>query len=206
MIRIFKASQLEKLLKQVPESSADGRNEEGVFGFRQSRAGSIIFKKSWLWLVMANHANRPEGKLRNSVSRILNQGTIHFEIFKQMSRQERKRMYIQYNLTGGKNLFALNASDEGDIDLGASKFASWLVIKIDLCHSLETNSKAYGKDNFIKWLEEQRDASSTLRSPEEPTTMRVKIQILMTVRSIWFTLICSVVKTAGGTYNRLSLC
>lgn len=118
------------------------------------------------------------------MSRILNQGTIHFEIFKQMSRQERKRMYIQYNLTGGKNLFALNASDEGDIDLGASKFASWLVIKIDLCHSLETNSKAYGKDNFIKWLEEQRDASSTLRSPEEPTTMRVKIQILMTVRSI----------------------
>jgi hypothetical protein len=84
-------------------------------------------------------------------------------------------MYTLYNLTGDKDLIALNASDTLDINFAASKFASWLVIKIDLFYTQGKIISEVGpndKVELIKWLEEQRDASSSYRNPDKQNTVR----------------------------------
>jgi hypothetical protein len=145
---------------------------------------------------------RTEKIQRNSVYTFLESGTknLPYSIFKSMSRPERIRMYTQCSSTGDKDLFA--SKDTIDIDLSASKFASWLVIKINSCHTLgiiSSNACAENKDKFIKWLEEPRDNSSSCQSPDEQKTVQVKIQ---KVDKTDLALIYSVVQTTAVINNR----
>jgi hypothetical protein len=85
-------------------------------------------------------------------------------------------MYTQFNLTGDKDLFNLNYEDTIDIDLGASKFASWLVTKTKLYQGQGiqiSEACAEHKEHFQKWLREQGDISSSFQGPNEQNSKLV---------------------------------
>ena len=121
---------------------------------------------------------RAEKKMKDSVRAKLLQSDTASSFFKIMTRNERVLMYTQYNLTGNKDMIKikpLHAMNEKDIDLAASNFASWLIIQTKIYPSSGQEISAE-KNFFIKWLAEQRDASSSCQCPDEQHSALVELK------------------------------
>jgi hypothetical protein len=114
-----------------------------------------------------------ESKIKTSVIKILSSGTNSQSIsILTLPRDVRKLLYSIYistNDNGSGELKTLNGRiEKDDIDLFASKFASWLVIKTNQCREqgiISEGSSSDGRDKFMNWLIKSIDSSR--RSPDE---------------------------------------
>jgi hypothetical protein len=159
MARIFEENQLEK-----PEP--DGHNYAGKFGKRPAGPARIRILKTTM-------NDFVESKIKTSVMKILSSGTNSKSMsILTLPRDARKLLYSIYistNDNGSGELKTLNGRiEKDDIDLFASKFASWLVIKTNECREqgiISEGSASDGRDKFMNWLIKSSDSS--LRSPDE---------------------------------------